>query len=82
MAVQSFIEKIGSALAPLMAGAIADQSTLKDAILIICLSAWAIGAVFLIAATAIIPRDIQTLRHQLRERAEQEQARQAATASS
>ncbi len=82
MAVQSFIEKIGSALAPLMAGAIADQSTLKDAILIICLSAWAIGAVFLIAATAIIPRDIETLRHQLRERAEQERARQAAAASS
>ena len=72
MAVQSFIEKIGSALAPLIAGIIADQSTLGNAILIICLSAWAIGALFLIFATALIPRDIEALRAQLRERAEQE----------
>jgi len=73
MAIQSFIEKIGSALAPLMAGIIADQSTLGNAILTICLSAWAIGSVFLVIAAYLIPGDIAALREQLRQRAASEQ---------
>ncbi|HLF27550.1 MAG TPA: MFS transporter [Anaerolineae bacterium] len=73
MAMESFLESIGAALAPLMAGAIADQSTLGNAILLICTSAWLIGTVFLVIATYLIPRDIAVLRRQLRERADMEQ---------
>jgi MFS family permease len=73
MAVQSFIESIGAALAPLMAGMIAVSSSLQNAILLICVSAWILCAIFFVAAAYLIPHDIETLRAQMRERAAQEQ---------
>ncbi len=73
MAVESFIENLGAAAAPLVAGIIAVSSSLGNAILLICISTWLLCGVFLIAATYLIPRDIETLRAQLRERAGQEQ---------
>jgi MFS family permease len=73
MAVQSFIESIGAALAPLMAGMIAVSSSLQNAILLICVSAWVLCAIFFVAAAYLIPHDIETLRAQMRERAAQEQ---------
>jgi MFS family permease len=78
MAVQYFIESAGAALAPLMAGLIAVRSSLHDAILIICISTWVLCAIFFALVAYLLPRDIATLRGQLRERAEQERARQAA----
>ena len=72
MAVQSFVESIGAALAPLMAGMIAVGSSLQNAILLICISAWILCAIFFTAAAYLIPRDIETLRAQMRERAAQE----------
>ena len=78
LATQSFIEEGGAALAPLIAGLIAVNSSLRDAILIICVSAWVLCAVFFAAAAYLIPRDIETLRGQMRERAEHARAIQAA----
>ena len=74
MAIQSFIEESGAALAPLMAGLIATGSSLKNAILIICVSAWLLCAFFFVFAAYLVPRDIEALRQQMRERAEHEQA--------
>lgn len=77
LAVQYFIEGSGAALAPLMAGIIAVRSSLHDAILIICVTTWLIGAGFLALTAYWVPRDIKVLREQMRERAEYERARQA-----
>lgn len=76
LAVQYFIENAGAALAPFLAGLIAVRSSLHDAILIICISAWVVDAFLFAAAAYLVPEDIKTLRNQLRERAEQERAAQ------
>jgi MFS transporter, Spinster family, sphingosine-1-phosphate transporter len=69
LAVQYFIEEGGSALAPLMAGALADASTLEQAILVICVTAWLIGGFLLGGAAFFVPRDMAVLRRQMQERA-------------
>jgi MFS family permease len=69
LAVQYFIENAGAALAPLMAGALAEQSSLGNAILTICVTAWAIGGLFLVWAVITAPHDIDTLRREMSERA-------------
>jgi predicted MFS family arabinose efflux permease len=76
LAIQYFIEDGGSALAPLLAGYIADQSSLHHAILLICVGAWIIGSCLLGLTAYLVPRDIATLRQQLRLRADQERQRQ------
>jgi MFS family permease len=68
-AAQNFIEAAGSALAPLMAGIIADRSTLGNAILIICTGAWAVCFAFFIFAGRFIPKDIADLKEKLKARA-------------
>jgi MFS family permease len=68
-AVQQFFEQVGSSTAPLIAGLIAVNSSLKDAILIICITAWAACFIFLLFATYLVPKDLQLLREQLQERA-------------
>ncbi len=78
IAVESFIEESGAALAPLIAGLIATASSLQNAILIICISAWLLCAIFISVAAFWVPRDIQVLRDQLKERAENERVLQAA----
>lgn len=77
MAVQYFIESAGAALAPLLAGLIAVRSSLHDAILIICISTWVLCAIFFAVVAYLLPKDVATLRGQLRERAEKEKAAQA-----
>ncbi|MEW6718090.1 MAG: MFS transporter [Chloroflexota bacterium] len=77
LAIQYFIENGGAALAPLLAGIIAKGSSLHNAILIICVSAWMLGAILLGLTAYLVPEDIKTLRGQMRERAELERARQA-----
>jgi len=69
LALQYFIEDAGSALAPLLAGFIADHSSLEYAILVICVTAWLIGAVLLAGAAFHVPKDMDVLRGQMRERA-------------
>ncbi len=78
LSVQYFIENGGAALAPLLAGIIADASNLHTAILTICVSAWLLCSVFYLFAIRFLPGDIQTLRRQLQERAEYERSIQAA----
>ena len=78
LAVENFIESGGAALAPLVAGIIADASSLQNAIVVICLSAWAICAVFFLITSRFVEKDVQVLRGEMRARAEFEQARQAA----
>jgi MFS family permease len=75
VAVQYFIESAGAALAPWLAGLIAIRYSLRDAILWICVSAWLLCALFLLGVINELPADINTLRTQLRERAELERAR-------
>lgn len=76
MSIQAFIESGGAALAPLMAGIIADNSSLKTAFLLICISAWLLCAAFFLFTAYLIPKDIATLREQMRQRALNEQAMQ------
>ncbi len=76
LAVQYFIENSGAALAPWLAGLIADRASMHQAILILCLSAWLIGAVLLAFTAYLVPQDIATLRRQMRRRAEWERAAQ------
>ena len=70
-AIQYFIESAGAATAPLLAGIIAVNSSLKSAILLISTSTWLICALVLAGAAYFAPRDIQTLRDQLQQRAAQ-----------
>lgn len=72
LAVQYFIESSGAALAPLLAGLIARSYSLEVAILGICVSTWLMGSVFLGFTAYLIPKDIHTLRAQMRERADAE----------
>jgi len=81
LAIQYFIENGGAALAPLLAGFIARGSSLSNAILIICVSAWLLGAFFLGLTAYVVPQDIHTLREQLSERAEHERQMQQGSAT-
>ncbi len=74
LAIQYLIESAGAALAPLIAGTIADRSSLHDAILVICVSTWILCAFFFTFAARAVPRDINVLRGQMRERAAHEKA--------
>jgi MFS family permease len=76
MSIQYFIESIGAALSPWMAGLIADHSSLHDAILIICISTWILCAIFFAAVAKLVPGDIAMLRGQMQERATAEKALQ------
>lgn len=72
LAIESFIENGGAALAPLLAGIIAKYASLHIAILAICVSAWFLGAIFLALTAYLVPNDIATLRSEMRSRAELE----------
>jgi predicted MFS family arabinose efflux permease len=74
LAVEQFIESIGAAFAPWLAGLIAVQASLQMAILLICLVAWMIGGAVLALAAVWVPRDIATLRQQLEQRAQELQS--------
>jgi hypothetical protein len=68
-AIIGVAETVGSALAPLLAAVLAVRWSLKDALQIITLSAWAIGLVILTYVLIVIPKDIARLRGIMRERA-------------
>ncbi len=73
LAIQYFIENAGAALAPLLAGFIARDTSLGRAILLICVSAWILGSILLAFTAYVIPQDIGTLREQMRKRAIRDQ---------
>jgi MFS family permease len=76
-AVESFIESGGAALAPLIAGIIADNSSLKSAILLICISTWLLCSILFAVTAFLLPKDMETLRSQMRLRAKDELSRQS-----
>jgi len=73
----NFMEVLGSATAPFLAGVIAVQSSLHNAILIISTSAWILCAIFFVGVAYLVPRDISTLRALMQDRAEAERRRAA-----
>jgi len=78
LAVQYFIESAGAATSPLLAGIIADRTSLHWAILLICVSTWVVCAIFFAFVGYLVPGDIANLRSQMRERAERERTSQQA----
>jgi MFS family permease len=76
VSVQYFIESLGAASAPLIAGLIGDRTSLKDAFLWICTSTWVLCAIFFYITSLYINKDIGTLRGQMTDRAEQERLAQ------
>ena len=74
ISIQYLIESAGAATAPLLAGFIADRSSLGTAILGINTTSWLICGVIYLAVVFLVPRDIATLRSQMQARAEQERA--------
>lgn len=69
LSVQYFIESSGAALAPGIAGLIADQSSLRVALLLICISTWLLCGVFFLLTARFVPGDVQRLRQQMAQRA-------------
>lgn len=74
LAVQYFIESSGAALAPGIAGLIADQTSLRTAFLVICVTAWVLCGIFYALVVYFVPKDVHILRDQMRQRAEKEKA--------
>jgi MFS family permease len=68
-AIESFIENAGAASAPIICGLIADATSLKTSILVICISAWLLCFIFFFGAIYFVPKDVQALHNQLDERA-------------
>jgi MFS family permease len=74
LSVQYLIESSGAALAPGIAGLIADQTSLKQAFLLICVSTWILCGIFFALVAWLVPQDIHILRQQMAERAALERA--------
>lgn len=76
MSIQYFIESSGAALSPLLTGIIADSLRRANtpyprgtAILIICVSAWLLCGLFYFITTKFITDDIESLRSEMKRRA-------------
>jgi MFS family permease len=76
-AVEYFVESSGAALAPLMAGIIADAFNLQISILSICTISWLLCFIFYLGAMFTIKTDVHSLRVQMEERANIERAKHA-----
>jgi MFS transporter, Spinster family, sphingosine-1-phosphate transporter len=74
LALQSLIESSGAALAPGIAGLIADQTSLKSAFLLICVSTWIVCGICFALVAWLAPNDVRRLRQQMAERAATERA--------
>jgi MFS family permease len=72
VSVQYFIESIGAASAPAIVGYIADQTSLKNAFLLICIATWILCALFFFFTIQFINKDIDVLRTEMSQRADQE----------
>jgi MFS family permease len=77
-AVEYFIENSGAALAPIIAGTIADASSRQNAILTICVSTWVLCFFLYLGALFFVDRDIKSLHVQLAARAAQKKAERLA----
>ncbi len=75
--VEYFIENGGAAIAPIMAGVIADASSMHNAILYVSIIAWSLCFLFYFGTFFYIDGDIASFREQMAKRAEDEKIRQA-----
>ena len=66
--IQYFLGNLGSAFAPLLAGAISQTYSLKTALLVISLSAWTVTAAILALSLINFKNDWNTMHQELRER--------------
>lgn len=66
--IQYFLGNIGSAFAPLLAGAISQAYSLQAALLVISLSAWTVTAIILSFSLKHFKSDWERMRQKLRER--------------
>jgi MFS family permease len=73
VAVENFVETAGAALSPLITGLIAVRANLQTALVVVCTSAWTACALALVGAIILVPRDIESVRMELRQRAQGEQ---------
>jgi MFS family permease len=69
--IESLIENAGAWVAPILAGLLADATSVGNAIKVICTSAWGLCIIFMIFAIIFIPKDIEALHKQLEARAAQ-----------
>ncbi len=76
VSVQYFIESLGAASAPFLAGLIGDRTSLKNSFLLICTTTWVLCAIFFFITSLFIKKDIGTLRGQMSDRADQERLTQ------
>ncbi len=76
VSIQYFIESLGAASAPAIVGFIADQTTLKNAFLLICISTWVLCAIFFFFTSRYIKRDVDVLRSEMALRADNERTNQ------
>ncbi len=72
LSISYFVEHGGSAVAPFAAGMIAVASSLHNAILVVSLFGWGICSLIFLLVAYILPRDMDVLRHAMRDRAEKE----------
>ncbi len=77
LTMQYLIESSGAALAPSIAGWVADQTSLKSAFLVICVSTWILCGIFFTLVAYFVPHDVHILREQMRQRADLERAKAA-----
>jgi MFS family permease len=68
-ALENFLESFGAASAPLIAGAIADATSVGNSIILICSIAWLLCVIFLLGAIYFIPKDIAHMHNELEARA-------------
>ncbi len=71
LAMLSFVEGTGAALAPWLAGIIGDRWSLRVAILAICVVTWVICAALFAALARAVPAEITRFRETMRRRAEE-----------
>lgn len=69
--IESLIENAGAWVAPILAGLLADATSVGNAIKVICTSAWGLCVIFMVFAILFIPKDIESLHKQLEARAAQ-----------
>ena len=73
-AIEYFIENIGAAFAPIMAGSFSLLYGKGNAILWICIVAWGLCFLFYLGALLTVDQDIHTLRSQMAARAAEQRA--------
>lgn len=67
--VESLIETAGAWTAPILAGVLADATSVGFSIKLICTAAWSLCVIFLLIAIFYIPKDINALHKELEARA-------------